>query len=69
MTTNISKPANRHKAMLRDKGWSLRAAAPHLGVHFTHLHYVLQGSRQSRRLLAAIEALPSRTLPKTPRKS
>lgn len=69
MTNHISKPATRHKALLRDKGWSLRTAAPLLGVHFTHLHYVLQGRRKSRRLLAAIEELPSRTLPAKSRKS
>ena len=71
MTTSITKPPTRQKAMLRDKGWSLRAAAPHLGVSHIHLHYVLNGVRQSRRLLSAVEALPNRDktaahkLPKT----
>lgn len=52
-----------HKAKksLRTKGWSYRTAAPLLGVHYTHLCQVLTGRRKSRRLLAAIEALPIRT--------
>lgn len=55
-----AKPESTHKAILHDKGYSLRLAAPVLGVHFRHLHEVLQGRRKSRRLLRAIEALPPR---------
>ena len=48
---------------LLSKGWSLRAAAARLGVHFGHLHKVLQGERASRRLIAAILSLPPKTRP------
>lgn len=50
----------RHKRLLAAKGWSRRAAAPLLGVHVSHLDLVLNGHRQSRRLLDRIEALPTR---------
>ena len=51
---------NKAKAALKAKGWSYRLAAPELAVHYTHLARVLTGRRQSRRLLAAIHALPER---------
>ena len=44
-------------------GWSYRSAAPHLGVCYQHLCQVLRGERPSRRLIAAINALPKRQLP------
>lgn len=40
------------------KGWTLRTAAQHLGVHWTHLHKVMQGQRISRSLSAKIQSLP-----------
>lgn len=43
---------------LRRKGWTQAAAARQLNVSAVHLCYVLTGRRASRRLLAAIHALP-----------
>ncbi len=60
MPTSKSNGQPKHRAMLREKGWSYRVGAQALGVNFTHLHRVLKGERQSQRLLAAIEALPVR---------
>lgn len=48
---------------LRRKGWSQKAAATRLGVTREHLTYVLNGRRQSRRILAAIAALPENPQP------
>lgn len=45
---------------LAARGWSYRSAAPLMGVTYQHLAMVLTGRRESRRLLAAIHALPSR---------
>jgi hypothetical protein len=47
-------------------GWSYRAAAQVLGVGYQHLAYVLNGHRESRRLLAAVRALPPRPSAATP---
>jgi hypothetical protein len=41
-------------------GWSYRSAAPVLGVSYQHLCQVLNGERPSRRLTAAVLALPKR---------
>lgn len=49
---------------LKRKGWSLRAAAPFLGVSVKHLSLVLNGKRKSLPLLKRIEMLPPRR--KTP---
>ena len=65
MPTMKSKASEAHKALLREKGWSYRAAAPVLGVHWVHLFRVLKGERQSIRLLAAIERLPNRPTTKS----
>lgn len=46
------------KVELKRKGWSYRRAAPKLGVTYQHLCLVLNGQRESRRLLAAIANLP-----------
>lgn len=65
-TKKSSKPVNTcanlavTKQRLAAKGWSNRTAAAHLGCTPTHLSYVLNGHRQSRSLIAAIEALPAR---------
>jgi hypothetical protein len=48
----------RARNTLRGKGWTIAAAAPRLGVTPTHLSYVLNGHRQSRRILNAIHELP-----------
>ncbi|WP_035605096.1 hypothetical protein [Haloferula sp. BvORR071] len=42
------------------QGWSYRSAAPLLGVGYQHVSEVLNGRRESKRLLAAILALPAR---------
>lgn len=48
------------RAHFQAMGWSYRSAAPQLGVGYQHLCHVLRGDRQSRRLCAAILALPQR---------
>ena len=59
-TPSVSLKVQNARDSLAAKGWTYRAAAPALGVCFTHLALVLTGRRESRRLLAAIEALPPR---------
>jgi lambda repressor-like predicted transcriptional regulator len=51
------------KSELKKKGWSNRRAAPVLGVTYPHLNKVLNGHRESRRLLAAIAELPQSPVP------
>lgn len=46
---------------LREKGWSLRPAAERLGCHWSHLHRVLKGDRQSAKLVSRIHKLPRRS--------
>ncbi|MDD5349482.1 MAG: helix-turn-helix transcriptional regulator [Chthoniobacteraceae bacterium] len=46
------------KERLKRRGWTQQAAADAIGVHRVHLTYVLNGQRNSRRLLAAIANLP-----------
>ncbi len=53
-------PCLDHVADFYRKGWTCRTAAPLLGVHFTHLHKVLIGRRESQSLLNRVLALPSR---------
>ncbi len=48
------------KEKLKSKGWSHRTAARELGVSFEHLNRVLNGHRESRRLLAQVAKLPKR---------
>ena len=43
---------------LKQKGYTLEAAATILGVHYTHLLRVLNGERVSKRLLNNARALP-----------
>lgn len=50
--------ANKAKELLKKKGWSYRKAAPVLGVCYQHLSDVLNGQRESRRILNAIQELP-----------
>lgn len=45
----------------RDGGWTYRTAARELGVSHNHLFETLRGTRDSRRLLSAVLALPPRT--------
>ena len=49
------------KNLLKQKGWSYRAAAPVLSVTYQHLSEVLNGKRPAARLLAAIKRLPKRS--------
>lgn len=58
--SSLPLEVRRAKKTLADKGWSYRAVAPLLGVHWSHLAKVLTGRRESKRLLAAIAALPPR---------
>lgn len=46
------------KEILRARGWTYRAAGPVLKVRFEHLSRVLNGQRQSARLLQRIEDIP-----------
>ena len=50
----------RAKHKLKTLGWSYRTVAPILGVRFEHLSQVLNGHRDSTRLLRKIEALDTR---------
>jgi len=51
------------KRTLRARGWSYRRAAEFLGCSYPHVSYVLNGQRQSRRLLARIAAMPESPVP------
>ncbi len=58
---NTMKTNNKHaKRLLRQKGWSYRSAAKQFGVCYQHLSDVLNGRRESRRLLNAIADIPQR---------
>ncbi len=48
------------KSHLKKLGWSYRTVAPRLGVTYPHLAKVLNGQRDSARLLGAIKHLPKR---------
>ncbi len=50
----------RAKDKLKQLGWSYRTVAPSLGVRFEHLCQVLNGHRESARLLKKIEELSER---------
>lgn len=62
LVDEASLPPKIRKArkILRARGWSYRSAAPLLGISYQHLAMVLTGRRESKRLLAAIAALPRR---------
>jgi hypothetical protein len=51
------RAARRH---LRVAGWSYRAAAEELGVHFVHWALVLTGKRESKRLITGVMGLAER---------
>ena len=57
---HLPRPVAQARRHFYEAGWSCRSAAPLLGVCYQHLCQVLRGERQSRRLLAAIAALPVR---------
>ena len=48
------------KMRLKRKGWSYRSAAEVLGISYQHLSCVLNGQRDSRRVMLAIANLPER---------
>lgn len=50
----------RAKHKLKELGWSYRSVAPVLGVTYQHLSEVLNGHRESRRILRKIEKLEER---------
>lgn len=60
MSIRKSNVAPDHRAILRAKGWTLRPASQVLGVHWTHLHKVLNGTRHSASLLRRIYDLPTK---------
>ncbi len=65
------KPSiSRHQAKdkLKALGWSYRRVAPVLGVRHEHLSHVLNGHRQSRRLLTAINTLSPAPTTRNPKK-
>ena len=57
---HLTKTAAAARKHFYAMGWSCRTAAPLLGVCYQHLNQVLTGDRESRRLTAAINALPKR---------
>ena len=48
------------KVTLKRKGWSYRTAAEVIGISYQHLSCVLNGQRESRRVLLAIARLPEK---------
>lgn len=60
-TTTTKRPPAVQAARnaLRAKGWTQAAAAAVLGITPIHLCYVLNGRRESRRVLSAIQHLPT----------
>ena len=62
-TTKRSPEIQDARNQLRRKGWSQEAAAEQLGVTRVHLTFVLNGRRQSRRILSAIQELPENPNP------
>lgn len=57
-TSKLPAPLKHARRTLRIRGWTITAAAAAFGVRREHLSQVLNGHRQSRRLLREIEALP-----------
>lgn len=62
-TTKRSPEIQAARNELRRKGLSQEAAAGLLGVTRVHLTFVLNGRRQSRRILSAIQELPENPNP------
>lgn len=64
-TSNKKRPPQVQAARntLRRKGWSQVQAAKALGVTPIHLSYVLNGRRESRRILREIALLPENLAP------
>jgi len=62
-TTKRPKEIQEARNILRAKGWTQAAAAQRLGITSIHLCYVLNGHRQSCRVLNAIAHLPANPTP------
>lgn len=62
-TTKRQPQVQAARNTLRRKGWTQSAAAKLLGVSPEHLCYVLNGRRQSLRILHAIDRLPENPNP------
>lgn len=60
-TRRFPGPVTKARRHFHAHGWSYRSAAPVLGVSYQHLSQVLNGERQSRRLINAVLSLPHRT--------
>lgn len=60
MTIPKANGESQLEKQLRKKGWSLRTAADRLGCHWTHLHRVIKGERESASLAIRIKDLPRR---------
>jgi transcriptional regulator with XRE-family HTH domain len=48
---------------IRRKGWNQKSAALLIGVSRQHLNWVLNGHRQSKRILNALKELPENPRP------
>lgn len=59
--TRMTRQLDHIKQQLKAKNWRQQDAALQLGVTFEHLNRVLNGHRESKRLLARISQLPKRT--------
>jgi transcriptional regulator with XRE-family HTH domain len=56
---------SRAKVTLKERGWSQRRAAEHLGVTQAHLSQCLNGQRTSMRLMREIADIPISPIPYT----
>jgi transcriptional regulator len=62
-TKKLSPEVQAAREALRDKGWTKAEVARQLGLTRIHVSYVLNGHRQSRRILSAISRLPKNPNP------
>ena len=59
VTTQMSTSKNHPPSeVLKDKGWTIRAAAKQLGCHHSHVARIARGERHSARLEKKISELP-----------
>lgn len=57
---SLSAEIKKARQSLEEKNWTMRAAARALGYSWGHFVLVMTGRRESKRLLAAVCALPER---------